>query len=34
MDENELLAVLKQLRSRFPDVYRHIVGFIKAVLAL
>jgi len=34
MDENELLAVLKQLRSKLPDVYRHIIGMIRAILAL
>lgn len=34
MDPNELLEHLKQLAKRFPNIYRHIVGTIKAVLAL
>ena len=34
MDENEFLAALKVLKSKWPDVYRHIIGIIKAVLMI
>ena len=34
MDEKELLAVLKQLRIKWPDIYRHIIGMIKSILAI
>lgn len=34
MDENELLAVLKQVRVKFPQVYRHIIGLIRSILML
>lgn len=34
MDENEFLAALKQLRSKWPDVYRHIVGIIRSILVI
>lgn len=34
MDENEFLAAIKMLRSKWPDVYRHIVGIIKSILMI
>jgi hypothetical protein len=34
MDENELLIILKSLRIKFPSVYRHIIGMIRAILAI
>ncbi len=34
MDEKEFLEQLKQLSKRLPDVYRHLVGLIKALLAM
>ena len=32
MDELDLLKLLKALRSRLPNVYRHVVGLVKAAL--
>lgn len=32
MEESELLKLLKDVRGRLPNLYRHLVGLIKAVL--
>jgi hypothetical protein len=32
MDEKELANILAALKRKAPDIYRHIVGLIKAVL--
>lgn len=32
MDEKELLRLLMELRKRLPEVYRHVVGLIRAAL--
>lgn len=34
MDEETALKLLIQLKMKFPDVYRHIIGIIKSVLAI
>lgn len=33
MDVNELANILEKLKRLKPDIYRHIVGMVKAVLA-
>lgn len=32
MEENELLKLLKDLRRKLPNLYRHVVGLVKAAL--
>jgi hypothetical protein len=32
MEPNELTKLLEKLKRKMPDLYRHIVGMIKAVL--
>jgi hypothetical protein len=32
MEENEFLKLLKELRRRLPNVYRHVVGIVRAAL--
>jgi hypothetical protein len=34
MDEQELAAILTKLKRTAPDMYRHIVGVIKAYLGI
>ena len=34
VDPADLSKLLEQLRHKAPDVYRHIVGVIRAILAL
>jgi hypothetical protein len=34
MDEKEFLIALKQLKDKFPSLYRHLVGIIKSVLMI
>ena len=32
MDEKELAALIMALKRKAPEVYRHILGLIKAIL--
>jgi len=34
MDERELTAILMKLKRMAPDMYRHIVGVVKAYLGI
>jgi len=34
LEKDELKALIKKLKSEKPDIYRHIIALIKAVLRL
>jgi len=34
MEESELLKLLMLIRKKFPNIYRHIVGFLKAIIEI
>jgi len=34
VDETELLRLLKRLRDKLPEVYRHIIGIVRATMAM
>jgi len=33
MEPNELASLLQKLKNKAPEIYRHIVGVIKAALS-
>jgi hypothetical protein len=34
MDEETILKLLQQVKRKYPDVYRHIIGILKSILAV